>query len=63
VIHDLSETAKQWIDASAIMLGGIAVFSLLQTVAVIVTILAGLGSLSLVGLRWYDRVKYGRAGE
>jgi hypothetical protein len=60
MIH-LSDSAKHWVDAIAIALGGVAVFSLLQTLAVIVTILAGLGSLSLVGLRWYDRLKYGRA--
>jgi hypothetical protein len=55
-ISHLSDTAKGWVDLSAASLAGLAVFSVLQQIAVIVTILAGLGSLSLVGLRWYDRI-------
>jgi hypothetical protein len=36
-----------------------AAFSFWQGVALAVTILAGLGSLSLIILRWHDRLRYG----
>lgn len=58
-VHHLSDTAKHWLDGVAILLGGVTVASLLSQLAVIVTILAGLGSLSLVALRWHDRLRYG----
>lgn len=62
-MHEYLSSARHWIDAIAAGLAGIAVVSLLQQVAVIVTICAGLGSLSLVALRWHDRVKYGPGGK
>lgn len=55
----LSETAKGWVDALALLSAGVTVASLLTQLAVIVTILAGLASLSLAALRWHDRIKYG----
>lgn len=60
-VHYLSEQAKGAVDIVAITLGGIAVISFLQTIALLVTIAAGIGSLSLVVLRWHDRMKYGPA--
>jgi hypothetical protein len=59
-IHDLSEPARRAIDTVAASLAGVALFGLLQKIAVVVTILAGIGSISLVALRWYDRLKFGR---
>jgi hypothetical protein len=59
MIHPYLNALRHWIDATAFFLAGAAVVSLLQQLAVIVTILAGLGSLSLVALRWHDRLKYG----
>jgi uncharacterized membrane protein (Fun14 family) len=53
---NLSDTAK---DVGAWALAGVAIGSWLQGVALIVTILAGLASLSLALLRWHDRIKYG----
>jgi hypothetical protein len=47
------------VDVIAWVLGGIAVFGFWQGVALALTILAALGSLSLVGLRWYVFFKYG----
>jgi hypothetical protein len=47
------------IDLVAAGLAGIATISFLQGLALVVTILAGLGSLSLAGMRGYDRIKYG----
>jgi len=47
------------VDAIAWVLGGLAVFGFWQGVALALTILAALGSLSLVGLRWYVFFKYG----
>lgn len=58
-LHHLSEQAKHLIDTAAILCGVTAVASLLAQIAVIVTILAGLASLSLAALRWHDRLKYG----
>jgi hypothetical protein len=50
-------------DFAAFLLAGVAGVSWLQDVAFIVTIMAGLGSLSLVGMRWHDRIANGKAGE
>jgi hypothetical protein len=47
------------VDAIAWVLGGLAVFGFWQGVALALTILAALGSLSLVALRWYVFFKYG----
>ena len=57
MIHEYS---SRWVDAIAFLLAGVSVASFLSQLAVVVTILAGLGSLSLVALRWFDRWKYGR---
>lgn len=37
----------------------VALVSFWQGVSLTVTILAGVGSLSLIALRWHDRIKYG----
>lgn len=55
----LSDTAKHWLDGIAILLGGVTVASFLSQLALIVTIVAGLGSISLVALRWHDRIRFG----
>lgn len=57
-VDQLSDTAK---DVGAWAFAGVAIGSWLQGVALLVTILAGLGSLSLVALRWYVWFKYGKA--
>lgn len=56
----LSDTAKHWVDGLALLFAGVSAVSLLSQLALVVTILAGLGSLSLVALRWHDRIKFGR---
>lgn len=61
VIHHLLNGNRAAVDVLAAVFAGVAIFSFLQTLALVVTIFAGVGSLSLVGLRWYDRVKYGPA--
>jgi hypothetical protein len=57
--HHLSDTAKHWVDGLAFLFAGVTVASFLTQLAVVVTILAGLASLSLAALRWHDRIKYG----
>jgi hypothetical protein len=46
-------------DVLAWFLGGLAVYGFWQGVALALTILAALGSLSLAALRWYVFFKYG----
>jgi hypothetical protein len=48
------------IDSLAVIFAGVAGVAFWQHVALAVTILAGLGSLSLIALRWHDRIRYGR---
>jgi hypothetical protein len=55
----MSHDHHRLLDAIAWALGGLAVFGFWQGVALALTILAALGSLSLVGLRWYVFFKYG----
>ena len=55
----MTQDHRHFLDSLAWVLGGLAVFGFWQGVALGITILAGLGSLSLVALRWHDRIKYG----
>jgi len=57
-VNSLHEN-RHLIDWLAWAFAGVSVYGFLQGFALVVTILAGLGSLSLVGMRWYDRRKYG----
>ena len=64
MLHEhLSEGAKRLLDLLAFMFAGVSVIGLLQGVALVVTIGAGLASMSLAGLRWHDRLKYGPGGK
>lgn len=63
LVHELSEQGKKAIDAAAITFAGVAAFSFWQGVALAVTILAGLASLTLACIRIHDRLKYGRPGD
>lgn len=63
MFHQFLNEHQRIVDFLAVSLAGVAVGTVLSQLAVIVTILAGLGSLSLVVLRWHDRIKYGKAGE
>jgi len=63
VLHDFLSQHQRVIDLFAWLLAGVTVGSLLGQIAVIVTIMAGLGSLSLVALRWHDRLRYGPRGD
>lgn len=47
------------IDGLAALFAGVAAVSLLSKLALVVTILSGLVSLSLGALRWHDRLRYG----
>jgi hypothetical protein len=61
MIHQhLSDAANRWLDWLAILFAGVSVVGVINQVAVVVSILAGIGSLSLIALRWFDRIKYGR---
>lgn len=63
MMHAFLNEHQRLVDAAAWLCAGVAAVSLLQQLAFIVTILAGMGSLSLVGMRWYDRLKHGRTAE
>jgi site-specific recombinase len=51
------------LDTAAWGMAAIAGVSFWQHFALGVTILVGLGSLSLIILRWHDRLKYGPLGD
>lgn len=57
MIHDYLNAHRGLIDSAAAALAGVAWISLLQGVALVVTILSGLGSLSLVWLRWRNHMR------
>lgn len=63
MLHDFLNQHQRVVDFLAWTLAGVTVGSLLSQIAVVVTIMAGLGSLSLVALRWHDRIKYGHGGK
>jgi hypothetical protein len=48
--------AQDWVAGVFAAVGAVSFW---QGVSLTVTILAGLGSLSLIGLRWYVVIKYG----
>lgn len=58
MIHDLSETAKHWLDVG-VFTGAIVAGISLANAALVVTIIAGMLSILLGAIRLYDRVKYG----
>lgn len=62
MLHDFLSQHQRVVDFLAWTLAGVTVGSLLSQIAVVVTIMAGLGSLSLVALRWHDRLRYGPKG-
>jgi hypothetical protein len=47
------------LDLSAAVFAGLAAFSFWQGIALAVTIIAGLLSIALAGIRLHDRVRYG----
>ena len=55
MMHHFSEGADRW----AYTFAGIAAFSFWQGFALAVTILAGLASLILAGIKIHDRWRYG----
>lgn len=55
-----SDHANRWVDALVFLFAGVSAVAFLQGFALIVTIGAGLASISLAALRWHDRIKYGR---
>ena len=58
LLHHFLNEHRGVVDAAAAALFGIAALNtLLQTLALTVTILSGVGSLSLVYLRWSDHRK------
>ena len=57
--HELSETARKALEGGAYLFAGVAAVSLSQA-ALIVTLLAGLLSAILAGIRIHDRLRYGR---
>ena len=59
-MHHLSDQTNRWLDGLTFLFAGVSAVSLLQDVAVVVTILAGLVSIILGGIRVYDRIRYGR---
>jgi len=63
VLHDLLSQHQRFIDITIFSLTGVTVGTLLSEVAFVVTILAGLASLTLALIRIHDRIRYGRAGE
>lgn len=55
----MGDQLKHWMDLGAVT-GAIVAGVSLANAALVVTIIAGLVSISLGLLRWYDRIKYGR---
>lgn len=55
MIHDVAQHADRW----AYALAGLAAVSFWQGFALAVTILAGLASLILAGIKIHDRLRYG----
>ena len=55
----LHESAHQWAERGAYLFAGVAVVSLSQA-ALIVTIIAGLISITLGAIKLHDRLRYGR---
>jgi uncharacterized protein involved in cysteine biosynthesis len=58
--HQFSDAANRWLDWLAILFAGVSAVSLIQGVAVVVTIIAGLVSIVIGGFRIHDRIRYGR---
>lgn len=63
VLHHFLSEHERLVDVATFLLAGVAVTTLLSEIAVVITILAGLASLTLALIRIHDRVKYGRASE
>lgn len=49
----------RWLDGLAFLFAGVSAVSFLSELALVITILAGLASISLAALRWHDRIKFG----
>jgi uncharacterized protein involved in cysteine biosynthesis len=61
MIHQhLSDAANRWLDWLAILFAGVSAVSLIQGVAVVVTIVAGIVSIVIGGFRINDRIRNGR---
>lgn len=60
--HDWSEGTKRVAEFAAFLCAGVSAVSLSQA-AVVISILAGLVSIVLGGIRIHDRLKYGKGGE
>lgn len=59
MLHDFVSAHRGVSDFLAWVLAGVSVAGALSQVAIVVTILSGLGSLSLVWLRWRQHLKGG----
>lgn len=62
-MHPVLNEHERIVDAAIFLLAGVAVTTLLSEIAVVVTILAGLASLTLALIRIHDRIRYGKGGE
>jgi hypothetical protein len=65
-MHELSESTKRLLDYGSLALTGLAGATravTLSEAALIVTIAAGLLSAAWQLVRFYDRIKYGRAAD
>lgn len=60
-VHELSEHTKRALDVVGAV-SAVAAISL-SSVALLVSIVAGILSITWYGVRLYDRFKYGRGGE
>jgi hypothetical protein len=60
-VHDWGESTKRVLDTLAAV-GAITAITLSQA-ALIVSIIAGLLSITWYGVRLYDRVRYGRSND
>lgn len=63
MLHRLLSEHERLVDLAAWALASVAVMTLLSEIAVVVTILAGLASLTLALIRIHDRIRYGKVGE
>lgn len=60
-LHDLPEATKRALDLAAA--AGAATAITLSQAALVVSIIAGLLSITWYGIRIYDRLKHGRSGD
>lgn len=60
-LHELNEPTKRALDLTAA--AGAATAITLSQAALVVSIIAGLLSITWYGVRLYDRFKYGRGGD